>query len=132
HACIHRIAHGRGSERNRLIWLYDIHLLWNAMDEEQRAAFIKKALAKKIGAVCADALRVCDELFGTVGEASAATDSSAEPQSPLTRLLQNKANEPTAPLVNAGKLRWAWADLMATPGLRARLQFAGELIRNQV
>jgi hypothetical protein len=122
HACIHRIAHGRGSERNRLIWLYDIHLLWTAMDEEQRAAFIEKALAKKIGAVCADALMVCDELFQTLGDDTAVGD----------QLLQNAREEPTAPLVNAGKLRWAWADLMATPGLRARLQFFGELIRNQV
>ena len=152
HACIHRIAHGRGTERNRLIWLYDIHLLWTAMDEEEQAAFIEKALAKKIGAVCADALNVCEDLFGTLSEApepcrsgfsreqeeTTASHSRLKPlpqttpDTTLNALLKNQADEPTASLVNAGKFRWAWADLKATPGLRAKFHFARELLQNQL
>ena len=63
HACIHRIGHGRNTDRNRLLWLYDINLLWNGLDTAGQAQVIEKALDKKIGAMCADALEVCWELF---------------------------------------------------------------------
>lgn len=119
HACIHRIAHGRGTERNRLIWLYDIHLLWQGMDEAQKEAFIQKALAKQIGALSADALKTADDLF--VRAASAATLSYKE-------LRRNRKKEPTAPLINASKPRWAMADLMATKGLDAKLGFISEVL----
>lgn len=134
HACIHRIAHGRGSERDRLIWLYDIHLLWNALDEAARQAFVEKALVKKIAAVCADALEVCDDLFGTPqdrsrGQAGGATLTPVSDW--LGTLRQNASSEPTAPLIEAGKLRWAWADLMALQGLGPKLAFARELVFKQ-
>jgi len=133
HACIHRIAHGRGSERNRLIWLYDIHLLWTALGEQAKEAFIEKALDKKIGAVCADALQVCEKIFSPVGARHAGEDEPiARMAGSYSDLLKNVEKEPTARLIEAGKLRWAWADLMATPGLKNKLQFAGELIRNKM
>lgn len=131
HACIHRIAHGRGSERNRLIWLYDIHLLWNALDEAARQDFVEKALTKKIGAVCADAIEVCYGLFGTPrGQIrSQISGATLTPVSNwLGTLQQNASTEPSAPLIEAGKLRWAWADLMAIEGLRPKLAFARELV----
>jgi len=46
HACIHRIAHGRNTERDRLLWLYDIHLLIEAMAPAQQAAFPARAKAR--------------------------------------------------------------------------------------
>ena len=65
HACIHRIAHGRNTERNRLIWLYDIHLLIGAMSDAELQQFPVTAKQKSIGCLCADALEVCQDLFGT-------------------------------------------------------------------
>jgi len=49
-ACVHRVAHHMDSER--LIWLYDIHLLAKAMSPEEWRAFAELAAAREIVAVC--------------------------------------------------------------------------------
>lgn len=61
HALIHRIAHFAPADR--MIWLYDIHLLGEALNDEQWREFIDAALAKRIGAVCLDGLNVATALF---------------------------------------------------------------------
>lgn len=63
HACIHRIAHGRNTERNRLIWLYDIHLMAQAMSDTELDLFLERARQKAIAMLCADALETCQEIF---------------------------------------------------------------------
>ncbi len=50
HACIHRIAHHY--DEQKLIWLYDIHLLLNRQNDEARDAFYKLAHHKEMRAVC--------------------------------------------------------------------------------
>ena len=132
HACIHRIAHGRGTERNRLLWLWDIQLLWQTMDDTQKHHFVKKALAKKIGALCADALIKCNELFnscknGESGDPARATATAI--QSWISALQKNQKSEPTASLINASKPRWALADLMAIVGVKNKLAFINEILR---
>jgi len=117
HACIHRIGHGRGIERNRMLWLYDIDRILRAMTPEERTHFQEKAIVRKVGILCADALEVSGELFGTEG---------AEPLAKQLRV--NYRGEPTAKLVNASKLRWAWADLMALKGVKEKAAFARELL----
>jgi hypothetical protein len=67
HACIHRIAHGRNTERNRILWLYDIHLLWAAMDSSEQEQLVERALQKKIGTLCAEALQSANEAFSNTG-----------------------------------------------------------------
>lgn len=120
HACIHRIGHGRNTERNRLIWLYDIHLLYRVMDEARRGEFRQAACDKKIGVLCADALRTAEELFG-----------SELPGAYLQELEQNRSLEPSAGLIHGSKLAWAWADLRALPSLKAKAAFARELLLNR-
>jgi hypothetical protein len=61
-ACIHRVAHHRDSLN--LLWLYDIHLLAEAMDETERAALIDLARAHRVRAVCAESLRLAADAFG--------------------------------------------------------------------
>ena len=131
HACIHRIAHGRGIERKRLLWLWDIQLLWRAMGDTQKHQFVEKALAKKIGALCADALIICGGLFSPwkSGENRISKRAtSAEIQPWINELQKNQKTEPTASLINASKPRWALADLLALKGLTNKLQFTKELI----
>ena len=53
-ACIHRVAHHHDDER--LLWLYDIHLLANEMDRESFEQFLELAAQKQIRAVCAQGL----------------------------------------------------------------------------
>jgi hypothetical protein len=132
HACIHRIAHGRGTERNRLLWLWDIQLLWQTMDDTQKHHFVKKALAKKIGALCADALTKCNELFnpcsnGPSRNTERAALAEIEPQ--VYELQKNSKSEPTSSLINASKPRWALADLMAIVGVKNKLAFIHEVLR---
>jgi hypothetical protein len=94
HACIHRIGHGRNTERNRLLWLYDIHLLWMAMDDPAREAFISKALDKKIGAVCADALEISAELFGSDVGAIALSGRDSIDDHSRAKACSHKSNSP--------------------------------------
>lgn len=53
-ACVHRVAHHYGSER--LIWLCDIVLLWEALTAEERQLFWERAVEAAIVTVCADGL----------------------------------------------------------------------------
>jgi hypothetical protein len=117
HACIHRIAHGRNTERDRLLWLYDIHLLVEAMGDGELEGFKNKAGERLVGVLCADAIEVAQELFGT-----------ELPEGFLQDLNVNRKNEPSAELIHSSKLRWAWADLRALPGVSKKIAFARELL----
>ena len=117
HACIHRIAHGRNTEHNRLIWLYDIHLLVQAMSESEVSEFRARAIERKVGAVCADALEVSHDLFNT-----------ALPPDLVAQLKSNARKEPSAKLIHASKLRWAWEDMQALDNIQQKIAFARELL----
>jgi hypothetical protein len=117
HACIHRIAHGRNTERNRLIWLYDVHLLIDAMNEAELVEFPSIAKQKSIGYLCADALEVCQSLFGT-----------DLPRNFRSALRENYRSEPSAKLLQSSKLRWAWEDMQSLQGIRQKAAFAKELL----
>ena len=73
-ACLHRAAHITGgyfvngirySEANRLIWLYDIHLLVLRMSDLQWSTFVELAETKKARAICLDALRIAETCLRT-------------------------------------------------------------------
>ena len=67
HAAIHRSAHH--DESDRLIWLYDIHLLMNAMTREERAECFARARAKEVSAAVRSGVTKGAKFFGTkVGE----------------------------------------------------------------
>ena len=61
-AAVHRAAHHYGS--NRLIWLYDIHLLIGGMDDGERVQLAERAIAKGIQVVTADAILAAATRFG--------------------------------------------------------------------
>jgi len=117
HACIHRIAHGRNTEHNRLIWLYDINLLIQAMNETEVSEFQARAIERKVGAVCADALDVSHDLFSTT-----------LPPDLVQQLKSNARKEPSAKLIHASKLRWAWEDMQALENLQQKIAFVRELL----
>lgn len=62
-ACIHRAAHHPG--RDRLIWLYDIHLLAGRLGTAEAGELVRLATAKRIRAVCADGLSRARSQLGT-------------------------------------------------------------------
>ena len=64
-ACVHRVAHHDSSER--LIWLYDIHLLASAMDSAAGERVEHLALIKQLRSVCAHGLAQARARFTTSG-----------------------------------------------------------------
>lgn len=62
-ACVHRIAHHDGVER--LIWLYDIHLLSRVLEASEWRAFVDLARDRGVAEICRASLRHAVEAFGT-------------------------------------------------------------------
>jgi hypothetical protein len=67
-ACIHRVAHHAGEER--LIWLYDIHLVAERLTAADQEMFLATAEEKKVVAVCVDGLRAAARAFEGVQTAA--------------------------------------------------------------
>src|SRR6185436_18039956 len=63
-ACIHRLAHHHGDER--LIWLYDIHLLAGSLGRDDAREYVRLAADREIGAICEDGVCAARQTFGTV------------------------------------------------------------------
>jgi hypothetical protein len=62
-ACVHRIAHHYDSDR--LIWLFDIHLLAASLDQIQLRDFIRLAAEEPVASMCARSLSRAREHLGT-------------------------------------------------------------------
>jgi hypothetical protein len=76
-ACIHRVAHH--SQEERLIWLYDIHLIAQRLTTAEQDQFVNLARAKQLTKVCAAGLARAAELFGGGRTASLATQLASIP-----------------------------------------------------
>lgn len=83
-ACIHRAAHHHDSER--LIWLYDIHLLHGLMSDDERTEFRRQAALRGVSAICARSLLLAEEWFA-VGVSDSIAQWSVE---------SGRAGEPSA------------------------------------
>jgi hypothetical protein len=62
YACIHRVVHHHDSER--LMWLYDVHLLAARLSVEERNEFWVRAADRRIIAICKRTLELASEWFG--------------------------------------------------------------------
>jgi hypothetical protein len=98
-ACLHRAGHLREtfvlhgktvSQGDRLIWLYDIHLLLSAMTEAETAEFIALARKRNMRAICRDAIERTRQCFATnvSGDLAAALSTDAETE-PSARYLSS-------------------------------------------
>lgn len=67
-ACMHRAGHleGRDGSGERLIWLYDIHLLAKAMSAGEWREFAQLACVKRMCRICLDGLGCAHEALGAV------------------------------------------------------------------
>jgi hypothetical protein len=108
YACIHRVVHHHASDR--LIWLYDIHLLREAMTPEQRGEFWMRAAERRVVAISRQSIAQAREWFGGNAEDAAeflGTFDENEPSRAFLELHRSGA------AVLAG-------DLAALPSWRAR------------
>jgi hypothetical protein len=125
-ACMHRavhelapyyvddLAHHSG---DRLIWLYDIHLLAESFNAAHWRDFLRLARLKGLGATCAEGLMRARECFDTHC-----------PEHVFASLNQSDKSEPTAKYLNGGRLRRSWMDFHALNGARDKWSFLGELV----
>jgi len=116
-ACIHRVAHHHDIER--LIWLYDIHLLREAMSADEHARFWRVAAERRVVAICERSIELADEWF-----AAAPHDRASDW---LTSSERNR-DEPSAAFLERDRTRGAvlGADLKAL-SWRGRLRRTREL-----
>ncbi|WP_256646955.1 nucleotidyltransferase family protein [Thermomonas paludicola] len=65
HALLHRVANASSGRQNRLIWLYDIHLLARACVAADWRAFLELCKQKAITQPCLDGLAACHAVLHT-------------------------------------------------------------------
>jgi hypothetical protein len=116
-ACIHRVAHHHDIER--LIWLYDIHLLREAMSEDEHARFWRLAAERRVVAICERSIELADEWFAVASHNRA---------SDWLRESDRNQDEPSAAFLDHRLTRGAalGADLKALPW-RGRIRRLREL-----
>ena len=124
-ACVHRAGHAFQAAHDgdqarhggdRLIWLYDIHLLAGRMSDAQFEEFARIAAARKIRAICLDAFQRCHEFLGTV-----------IPARLLEELGEPGAAEPSATLLTSSPGGRMLADFRALESCRDRARWLREL-----
>ncbi|HSY50173.1 MAG TPA: nucleotidyltransferase family protein [Thermoanaerobaculia bacterium] len=93
-ACIHRVAHHHDNER--LIWLYDIHLLREAMTADEHARFWHLAAERRVVTICERSIELTDAWFATESH-DRARDWLAE--------AERMRDEPSAAFLDRGRLR---------------------------
>jgi len=116
-ACIHRVAHHHDNER--LIWLYDILLLREAMTADEHARFWHLAAERRVVTICERSIELADSWFATVPH-DRASDWLGEDE--------RMRDEPSAGILDRGRRRAAvlGGDLKAL-GWRLRLRRLREL-----
>ncbi len=90
-SCFHRAGHFSHSG-DRLIWLYDIHLLCQALTAQEIAAFCRRVKELQIISLCADAIATAQSWFGTVC-----------PEELKLFLQERTGNEAVAQLLGSGR-----------------------------
>jgi hypothetical protein len=123
-ACMHRTSHLHAHyfvdgvphlEANRLIWLYDIHLLARRLSSEEWAEFVDLATVKGLRAVCLDGLRATRHQLGTI-----------LPEDILARLDATGQPERSAGYLVTGRWRRWWVELGAVAGWRQRARLISQ------
>jgi len=116
-ACMHRAAHlgADGEEGNRLVWLYDIHLIANAMTVDEWPDFAQMCTAKGMRRITLDAFDSTRRAFAT-----------AFPGAVIEALSQLGAAELSATYLDADRKELLLTDLRALPTWHARATLVRE------
>jgi Uncharacterised nucleotidyltransferase len=116
-ACIHPVMHHRNEER--LLWVYDIHLLAARLTLVEFEELVRLARTKKVAEVCARGLQLAEAMFGT-----------PVPRQVLAELDHHGQDEPSADYL-ASERRWhheTIASLRALPRFGQRVRFVREVL----
>jgi hypothetical protein len=125
-ACMHRQVHAQAPyyvddvahySADRLIWLYDIHLLSTVLSSTQWHDVVRLAKDKGLCASCLSGL-----------ERARACFHSNYPEFVLVALAEPGDKERPTTYLNSGNVRQQWMDFCAIDGLSNKLQFLRELV----
>ena len=120
-ACMHRAGHRNSPyyvdgvacpAADRLIWIYDIHLLYSRMSEAEIAEFVELAAAKRVKAICRQSL-----------EASIASFATDVAPTVLRQLTAVGRAEPSALYLSAGPVRQMLGELFAIDNMADRVRW---------
>lgn len=114
-ACAHRIAHKPQGMENRLIWLYDIHLIAEKLDLEQWQDFLLTAKKKKLQSACLDGLKQSAAYFHT-----------KIPENIWADLNEVNGTEEFTPHTANSRWKTEFSDLRSLPGWPQRLRLIKE------
>ena len=123
-ACMHRATHKHNPyyvdgvahySGDRLIWLYDIHLLAKSFTSAQWDEFLRLAAQKGLRSVCSEGLERARINFHT-----------AIPGHVLVELENSGQTEAIARYFASGVFRQQWMDFCAIPGISHKLRFVAE------
>lgn len=125
-ACMHRSTHKQNPyyvdgeshhEADRLIWLYDIHLLAGQLNPREWTEVVRLAGGKGLRAVCLEGMEHAHGCFNT-----------AYPEAVLAALAQPGKAEPAARYLAGGKLRQQWMDFCALGSIPHQLRLIRETL----
>ena len=116
-ACMHRLAHAGTGQGNRLIWLYDIHLLAGRLTPSQWALCLDTAARRGLSSVCLDGLLAARRHLAT--EWPAAVDAALRPAA---------ARDWLTPRLLAGNVGKLLAVYRSLPDGRSRLTWLREYL----
>lgn len=125
-ACMHRSTHKHNPyyvqeeahhDPDRLVWLYDIHLLAAHLTPGEWDEFSRLAREKGLRAVCLEGMAQAQAFFRT-----------AYPVPVLAALAARGRSEPAARYLSGGGLRRGWMDFAALGNGSRRLQWLRESI----
>lgn len=122
-ACMHRVTHvtvaydfdGVPQLGDRLIWLYDIHLLATRLTPAAFKRFGQLAGHRRVRQVCLDGLTLAQRYLGT-----------SLPEDVLDSLAAPGPRELSARYLDAGRMRCLVRDIRSLPAWRDRLQLSKE------
>ena len=123
-ACMHRSTHKQNPyyidgephhDADRLIWLYDIHLLAAHLSPAEWVKFVQLALQKGLAAVCLEGMQ----------HAAARFHTRYPPD--VERALSQATSEAPFRYLAAGHFRQRWMDFLALGSAGRRLRFAREV-----
>ena len=114
-ACLHRVSHIPYGEADRMIWLYDIHLLCDCFTNNDWERFTKLALEKKLAAAMLDGL-----------EKSRTYLNTGVPEKVISELEDRQDVSIVHPRYHQSKWMYDVNNLQSLPDWKSRLLFLKE------
>ena len=123
-ACLHRsndlrVPQWDGNQpsygSDRLIWLYDVHLLIECLTSKELAEFVNQAERKGLSALCWECIELTQVCFHT------------RVPDTLRKVLSSRgAAESVTRYQDGGRWRQRWLDWMATEGVKRKIGYVAE------